>query len=325
MTNQTGYTAQGDVNNTAGDRIEINVFGPDFGYQDGEDYEESSHSAISNGSVATAGGGIGAFAVIALAVVAYMVFGGSEPFPTESDPWPPDVKQDAVVAAVADWFDRCQRSTSAAPLNCPQSITGELSVSSVLWTFLGNPLDHPIIRYSKDEGGFDILGTAVVLAEYTISGSPNRTVTLMKYWAKVSWTDGKLDVQKIDKHSHPNDPEIVKQDPKQAWEPMEANLKYAFAQCVSDTGPTMPSGCPEWKLSPGATEVKWSVAGDPTLTARPYFDKEFGIYRISGTFALHVRYKLIGEAKMENRNINYEALIAPSSDGPIVLQIKESL
>ena len=148
---------------------------------------------------------------------------------------------------------------------------------------------------------------------------------LMKYWAKVSWADGKLDVQKIEKHSHLSDPDVLKQDPKQAWEPMEAKLKYAFAQCVSDTGPAMPSGCPEWKPPPGATEVKWSVAGDPTLTARPSFDSEFGIYRIVGTFELHVRYTWIGEAKTENRNINYEALIAPSSDGPIVLQIKEDL
>ena len=325
VTNQTGY-AGGDQANVRGNYIhndQRKYFGSKPHQDDQGDDEGSADSGSGNGNVAAAGGGFGV--VVVLIVVAYFVLGGSDPFPTESDPWPVDVKQEAVVAAVGSWLDKCQQSASATPANCPQSIIETSNVSKVQWTFYGEPLEAPVIRYNDDESRFHVLGTFVVLARYTASEDLRGVVTPMKYWAKVNWADGKLDVQEIKKQSSLGDPDVVKQDPKQPWEPIEAKLKDAFAKCVSGAGSAMPPGCPEWKPPSGATKIKWSAAGDPLLTARASFDSKYGVYRVRGTYGLNVHYTWLGDAESESRNTNYEALIAPTGGGPVVLQIKDAV
>lgn len=273
-------------------------------------------------AAAAGGGGIGVF--IVLAVLGYFVFGGDEPFPTASDPWPSEVKNETVVAVVSDWLNKCAKSASATPANCPQSIADTANISKVHWSFYGNPLEAPVIHYSKAENRFDMLGTMVVLADYTASKESRRTVTSATYWAKVNWEDGKLDVQEIKEHSAPGDPDVSKQDPKLAWSLIQAKLKDAFTRCVGSAGSTMPAGCPEWSPPSGAKRIEWVSTGDPLLTARATFDPKFGIYHVKGTHELTVRYTWLGTTKTDTRNPTYEAWVAPTTSGPVVLQIKDT-
>lgn len=106
---------------------------------------------------------------------------------------------------------------------------------------------------------------------------------------------------------------------------MSATLRDAFTRCVRDADLAMPAGCPEWHPPSGAEKLKWSLTGDPLLTARATFDTKFGIYRVKGTYELVVRYTWLDAKKTELRNLNYEAWIAPTAAGPVVLQIKDAV
>ncbi|MBE1492390.1 hypothetical protein [Plantactinospora soyae] len=330
MVNQTGRTNDGDVVQPARDyvhhdyRTTKKYYGPPPNPADQEDGEESSESGSGAGTAAAAGGG-GLGVVGVLAVLGFFVFGGDEPFPATSDPWPAEVKQESVVATVSDWLDKCAKSASATPANCPQSIVEASDVSKVHWAFFGNPIESPVIHYNQAESRFDLLGTVVVSADYTVSKKPRRVVTPTTYWAKVEWVEGKLDVQGIKEQSAIGDPEVAKQDPRVAWEPMSATLRDAFTRCVRDADLAMPAGCPEWHPPSGAEKLKWSLTGDPLLTARATFDTKFGIYRVKGTYELVVRYTWLDAKKTELRNLNYEAWIAPTAAGPVVLQIKDAV
>jgi hypothetical protein len=46
--------------------------------------------------------------------------------------------------------------------------------------------------------------------------------------------------------------------------------------------------------------------------------------RVTGTYGLNGQFTWLGTAKNESRNPNYEALIAPTSVGPVVLQIRDA-
>jgi hypothetical protein len=62
---------------------------------------------------------------------------------------------------------------------------------------------------------------------------------------------------------------------------------------------------------------------DPLLTARPSFDQKFGVFHVKGTYGLTVRYNFQGSVKSENHTTNYDAVIAPTPTGPVVLEIKD--
>ena len=329
MVNQTGYTNDGHVIQPAGNYIhnDHRTFHGPAGTQstdpsDQGNDEESSDSEAGNNTAAKTSGGIGGF--VALAVVGYLIFGTDDPFPTTSDPWPAEVKQEAVVAAASGWLDKCAKSASTTPANCSQSIIETSGVGKVHWALYGNPVEATVIRYSEAEGRFDMLGTVMVSADYTVSKESRRVVTPTTYWAKVNWADGKLDVQEIKEHSAIGDPEVAKQNPKLAWDLVAAKLKTEFTRCVRGARSAMPAGCPEWSPPSGAEQIKWSSAGDPLLTARATWDPKFGIYHVKGTYELGVRYKWLGTVKTESRNPNYEAWIAPTHNGPVVLQIKDA-
>ncbi|MFI6785599.1 hypothetical protein [Micromonospora sp. NPDC050276] len=285
--------------------------------------DEATESGSGSGAAAAAGGG-GLGVVVVLAVLGYFILGGNEPFPATSDPWPAEVKQEAVVAAAGDWLDKCAKSPSATPANCPQAIVETSDVSKVRWAFYGNPLEAAVIHYTEAESRFDMLGTVMVTADYTASKELRRVVTPAKYWAKVKRADGRLDVQEIKEHSAIGDPDVMKQDPKLPWELVAAKLSDAFTRCVRDAKSAMPAGCPEWSPPSGAEKIKWSSTGDPLLTARATFDPKFAIYRVKGTYELAVRYTWLGTTKTDTRNPTYEAWIAPTAAGPVVLQIKDT-
>jgi hypothetical protein len=295
------------------------------GRRDEDGHDEAELSDLSSGNGAAAATGAGGFGFVAvLAVLGYFIFGGDEPFPAASDPWPAEVQQEAVVAAANNWLDKCAKSESGTPANCPQSIVESSDVSKVHWAFYGNPFEAPVIQYSEAGSRFDMLGTVMVSADYTISEEARRVVTPTTYWAKVKWASGKLEVQEIKEHSAIGDPDVVKQDPKLEWESMAAKLKDAFTRCVRGAGLAMPAGCPEWSPPSGAKQVKWSLSGDPLLTARATWDPKFGIYHVKGTYGLAVSYTWMGTTKTESRSPNYEAWIAPTGTGPVVLQIKDA-
>ncbi|WP_213454675.1 hypothetical protein [Rhizomonospora bruguierae] len=319
MGDQFGY-AEGDQTNAGRDAY----IGCTFNSRvDGEQDESESPDHGSGTAKAATGSGIGVVAV--LGILGYFLFGVDEPFPTHSDPWPAGVKQEAVVAATQGWLDKCQKSGSASPANCPQSLAETSGdVSKVRWAFHGNALEAAVIRYNEADSRFDVLGTVVTVADYTVRRDSRRDVTPITYWANVHWTDGRLDVQEVKEHSSLSDPEIAKQDPKQAWETVEAKLKDAFTRCVRSANSAMPAGCPKWTPPPGATKAKWSFVGDPLLTARPSFDPKFGVLHIKGTYGLAVRYNLLGSTKSETRMTNYDAVIASTPAGPVVLEINEA-
>jgi hypothetical protein len=104
-----------------------------------------------------------------------------------------------------------------------------------------------------------------------------------------------------------------------------AKLKDAFTRCVRGASSAMPAGCPEWRPPPGAKQIKWSLTGDPLLTARPSFDPKSGVIHVKGTYGMSVSYNSLGSAKGENRTANYDAVIAPTPTGPVVLEIKEAV
>ena len=321
MINQFGYPQRDNVN-VAGDLI-INPY-PDLGDDDTGDDSDASESRSSGGGAETSGAGL--IVLVAIAGVLYLIFGGDDPFPTVSDPWPPGVEREDVTAATASWFDKCEASISASPANCPQSIDETSDdVSSVHWAFYGKPVDGVSIQFTKSKNTFDVLGTVVVSADYTDSKQTRRVVTPMTYWAEVHYVDGQLDVQEIKKHSAVGDPAVTKQDPKQAWEFTAAKLKDAFTLCVRGARLAMPAGCPDWSPPLDSKKVKWSLDGDPLLTARSSFDPKYGLVHVTGTYGVTVRYSLDGAAQSESRAPNYEAWIAPTETGPVVLQVKDAI
>ncbi|MFI7545587.1 hypothetical protein [Actinoplanes sp. NPDC049599] len=329
MVNQTGHTDHGDViqpardSNHYGDRITQNYYGSTPGPDDQSIDEESAESSSASGSAAALGGsGLGLLAFFGL--LGYFIFGGDEPFPTQSDPWPVGVERVAVIAAAGSWFEKCQKSESASPINCPQSlIETSGKVSKAHWAFYGSYLEAPVIQYSEGESRFDMLGTVVVSADYTVSKKARRVVTPMKYWAKVNWIDGQLEVQEIKEHSAVGDPEVVKVEPRQPWGPVETRLKNEFDRCLRGATSAMPAGCPDWQLPADAKKVKWSLTEDPLLTARASFDSKFGVFRVKGTYGVAVDYTSRDSMRSEVRNTNYEALVTTSEAGPVVLQIKD--
>lgn len=272
--------------------------------------------------MAAGGGGLGVLVVVA--ILGYFIFGQDEPFPAQSDPWPAGVEQSAVIAEAGRWLEKCQKSESASPVNCPQSVVETSGkVSKVHWAFYGSYLENPVIHYDQEESRFNMLGTMVASADYSVSNAPRRVVTPMKFWAKIGWANGKLDVEEIKEQSAVGDPDVVKREPTQPWDPVEAKLKSEFDQCLRGANLSLPPGCPDWQLPKEAKKVKWSFTEDPVLTARSSFDTKFGIFRVDGTYGMSVSYTLRGSKKADSRNTKYEAMVTTSERGPLVLQIKD--
>jgi hypothetical protein len=328
LVDQIGHTDNGDVIQPGrdsvqyGDRITNNHYASAPAAVDTEG--DGGGSGSSGGATAAkAGSGLGGVAV--LAVLGYLIFGGDEPFPTYSDPWPAGVDRAAVIAEAGGWLEKCQKSEAASPVNCPQSLPEAAGkVSKVHWAFHGSYLEAPVIQYNEDDNVFDMLGTVVTSADYTESKTSRRAVTPIKFWAKISWADSRLEVKTIKEHSAVGDPAVVKVEPRQPWAPVEGKLDREFARCLSGAALSLPAGCPDWQLPKDATKVKWSMSGDPSLTARPEFDSKYGIFRVNGTYSLSVSYTSRGLAKSDTRNLDYEALVATSESGPVVLQIKDA-
>ena len=322
MVNQTGYADEGDVIQVARDYVRHDHhYGDHRGAANlgGDDSEDPDSG---NGTAAKAGGGIGA--IIAVIVIAYLIFGDDEPFPAVSDAWPAGVTQEAVGAKAAAWLDNCAKSASATPANCPQSVMETSDVSKVHWAFYGDPVGTTDIKFDESASLFDVYGSLVVVADYTVSRTSKRIVTPTTYWAKIAWSASGLDVKEIKEHSAIGDPDLAKVDPKLPFDWMKPKVKDAFARCLRGAKLQMPAGCPEWAPPSGAEKVKWSASGDPLLTARATWDPKFGIYHVKGTYGLDVRYRWIGTTKTESRNPTYDAWVAPSPTGPVVLQIKDA-
>jgi hypothetical protein len=326
VVHQTGYTDQGDVVQPARDYIHQDnrkYYGLKPHPDDQGGHEDSDEPSSGNGPAAAAGGG--GLAVLALfGLLGYFILGGDEPFPAQSDPWPAGVEREAVVAAAGSWLQKCQKSESLNPVNCPQSLVEtSRNVSKVHWAFYGSYLEAPVINYDEEDSRFDMLGTVVVSADYTISKKARRVLTPMKYWAKVNWSQGRLDVREIKEHSAVGDPEVVKAEPRQPWGPVEIKLRKEFDRCLRGATSSMPAGCPDWQLPTGAKKAKWSLSEDPLLTARASFDRKFGVFRVKGTYRIATSYTSNGSPKGGAHNTNYEALVTTSETGPVVLQIKD--
>jgi hypothetical protein len=328
LVDHIGHTDHGDVIQPGrdsvryGDRITHHHYAST---PEAVDAEVDGGESSSSGGAAAAKAGSGLGVVVVLAVLGYLIFGGDEPFPTYSDPWPAGVDRAAVISEAGGWLEKCQRSEAANPVNCPQSLPEAAGkVSKVHWAFYGSYLEAPVIQFNEDDSVFDMLGTVVASADYMESKAFRRVVTPIKFWAKISWIDSKLEVKTIREHSAVGDPTVVKVEPRLPWESVEGKLDREFARCLSGAALSLPAGCPDWQLPKDAKKVKWSMGGDPSLTARPVFDPKYGIFRVNGTYNMKATYTSRGLPKSDTRNLDYEALVTTSESGPIVLQIKDA-
>jgi hypothetical protein len=184
MIDQLGY-ADEDQYNVAGDFDNST-------YYDHRTYinSENDDQPYLPGYVMPAVAGVIVFLVVLAGCIAYQYARGNGPFPGRSDRWPAGVTRAMVTAATGDWLDRCQKSESREPANCPQKL--DENVAKVHWALYGNPLDAAVIQYDKSESRFDVLGTFVATAEYTISHGSRRVVTPTTYWAKLHWAGGRI-------------------------------------------------------------------------------------------------------------------------------------
>lgn len=258
--------------------------------------------------------GISVAAMIAIAFIAYLIFGNDSAtaesdFPSENGQRPAGSTDEAVLAATMDALRTCARTPMLEPANCPQRSDGH-SEGPVTWKIHGSPADGAIIVYNGSEGRFHVFGTAAMTVSYQGARQRELKLHIVNYWSRVEWAGGKAKVAEIKQYDGTSPPKVAKRDPRASDETLLRAVRKTFDDCFSSNRSPLPAQCPR---SPNFFEddkVDWKLHGNPTLNAKATFDAKTGLVHVVGDYSATASYDafLLGRTS-QSEGGRYDAVV----------------
>lgn len=284
--------------------------------------------ATAVGDAAKKTGGVGMLVVAAVLGVIYLLSDADEGrpddvFPAQTDPLPPGLTTPAVTAAAASGLRSCVREVVLQPVNCPQSVDESYpeDAEDVSWSLHGDPTDGARVSFQSSTKRFQVVGNAIMSADYTILDERKAVTLPVPYLATFTWEDGRLIQDEIRRFSGTADPPIVKTDPAIPRNRVLSLVAAEFRRCAAVKSAPMPPRCPQPEYPEEQDHASWVLNGDPVANARVSFDPGTGLTHVVGNYSATVRYKAFLDDGDVTHSGAYEALVAVDGGKPRVVQI----
>ena len=207
-------------------------------------------------------------------------------------------------AAVKAAFDACAKQTSLAPAGCPQSYSNDFA-SAIQWQVVGDPTQDLTIGSDRDSnlvatGHFQM---TVAYQEDGIAGTSHSTSS-GSYSAALNLSSTDVSVTSIKAGSGL----AGLQRPSGATDQAAKDLvTKAFAACASAKS-WAPADCPQRLSAPDASNVGWTLNGDPVGGSSVTFDQNSGLLFVKGNFAMTANFDISGYPySRPSYNTTYEA------------------
>jgi len=251
-------------------------------------------------------------------VVAIDAFASSE----QTVPFQPTLTSAGLVAtktAIKSAFDACAKSTSFTQAGCPQKYDAYF-VSSPQWQLVGDPLQDVTISFDQD---LNASGTGHYQMEiaYQEAGSPgtHHDVASGGYRANLLLAATSVAVGPISA----SDGLPALQRPAGASDQTAKDLVSKALTACAGLQLQSPPDCPQQIVAAGASNVHWSLSGDPLAGATVTFDQKSGVFTVHGTFAMSASYDWLGNAETGSSYYPaYDALLCWDGQALVLVTIQ---
>ena len=200
-------------------------------------------------------------------------------------------------------FAKCALRTSpnADSDGCPQTIGYSISESGQ-WTVVGDPTQDLVVTFDGDMHPI-ATGHYQMVFGYQVSGADGlqHAPASGGYDAALGLSADGITVASI----QPADGLAPLSRPAAATDQAaKALVAKAFKRCAAVRAQDV-ADCPQALISI-ATNVRWTLIGDPLASATVSFDSSSGQYTVQGNFAMNVAYDFLGNAQSGSSfNTNY--------------------
>jgi hypothetical protein len=189
----------------------------------------------------------------------------------------------AAAKAVSAAFASCSGQTSPAPAGCPQTYSGQGS-SSLSWTLVGDPNSGAALKVDPTTGFVQLFGHYQMVAT---SGDGDQVAhrpssggyALQLQPAGATFKSGPITSATVPAATRPA---------AAADQPMLDLVRAALAKCGRMTVASPPD-CPQ-TIGRSATNVSWSLQGDPMTGSAVSFDPEIESFLVAGRVTLGYQY-----------------------------------
>jgi hypothetical protein len=225
----------------------------------------------------------------------------------------------AAKAAIKSAFDACAKSTSFSQDGCPQKYDAYF-VSSPQWQLVGDPLQDVTISFDQD---LNASGTGHYQMEiaYQEAGSPgtHHDVASGGYRANLLLAETSIAVGSISAA----DGLPALQRPAGASDQTAKDLVSKALTLCAGLQLQTPPDCPQQIVAAGASNVRWTLSGDPMASATVTFDQKSGIFTVHGRFAMSASYDWLGNAETQSSFYPaYDALLCWDGQALVLVTIQ---
>jgi hypothetical protein len=221
--------------------------------------------------------------------------------------------------AIKSAFDACAKSTSFNQDGCPQKYDAYF-VSSPQWQLVGDPLQDVTISFDQD---LNASGTGHYQMEiaYQEAGSPGTHHDLSNggYRAQLLIAATSVAVGSISTA----DGLPALQRPSSASDQIAKDLVSKALTACAGLQLQFPPDCPQQIVAAGASNVRWTLSGDPIASATVTFDQKSGIFTVHGRFAMSASYDWLGNGETASSFYPaYDALLCWDGQALVLVTIQ---
>lgn len=320
-TDQNG-TAGANVINAHGRGIRINVGVSPGGGDDVDEESETEARQRTRLKTLLIAGAVVVTVLCAAGFVNALIGSGDPSFPTKSQSYPPGATKGTVIKQAVQALQRCAQAVVLQPANCPQEVTDSVyEPTNVHWQLYGDPGDGAYVSYSK--GRFDVLGTAIMMATYVSYQRPAIDLQIVRFWAQVSWSNGKAEFSRIEPYVGNSRLGVRKSNPHLPNSAALAAVAQSFRSCIAGGQEPMAPACPQGDGSP-IGRVTWVLNGDPIINTRQSFDAATGLIHVNGSYSATAEASYFGIRSTQTQSGNYDAILVMDGGKPVVLRISDT-
>jgi hypothetical protein len=225
----------------------------------------------------------------------------------------------AAKAAIKSAFDACAKSTSFTQDGCPQKYDAYF-VRSPQWQLVGDPLQDMTISFDQDLNAFGNGHYQMEIA-YQEAGSPGTHHDLSSggYSAHLVLAATSVAVGSISAA----DGLPALQRPGGASDQTAKDLVSKALTACAGLQLQFPPDCPQQIVAAGASNVRWTLSGDPLAGAAVTFDQKSGIFTVHGRFAMSASYDWLGNAETQSSFYPaYDALLCWDGQALLLVTIQ---
>jgi hypothetical protein len=197
----------------------------------------------------------------------------------------------AAKAAIKSAFDACAKSTSFTQDGCPQKYDAYF-VRSPQWQLVGDPVQDVTISFDQDLNA-SATGHYQMEIAFQGAGSPgtHHDISSGGYSAHLVLAATSVAVGSIS--AADGLPALQR--------PVGAKdlVSKAMTACAG-LQLQFPPDCPQQIVAAGASNVRWTLSGDPIASATVTFDQKSGIFTVHGRFAMSASYDWLGNAETQS-------------------------